>query len=166
MALSQSTLASEMEAAITQLTAPGAPSAEQAQAQAFGDYFKDATHNGVAILPSPVDSLAVPAMVAAMAFTVPGTPSSGATALTAGYTAFWGAIVAAPVTFWPAAGVVTPAAGLATLATAIAVVFSTNNDPSITKAQAAANLASVIHPNAGLGGTALIGLGPAFAPIL
>ena len=165
MALSQSMLASEMQAALDALTAPSAPSAEQAQAQAFGNYFKDAQHNAVFILPGPVDSLAVPAMTAAMTFTI-GTPATAAAVLTAGYTAFWGAIVASPAAFWPAAGVVTPAVGLATLAVALAAVFPVNNAPSITKAQAAANLAAVIHPSAGLTGSALIGAGPAFAPIL
>lgn len=160
MALSQSTLASEMQAAIELLTAPGAPSAEQLQAQAFGNYFKGATFVGVPVVPSSVDSLAVPAMAAAMVFTVPGTPSSGAAALTAGYSAFWGAIVAAPASFWPAAGVVTPATGLASLSSALAATFPTNNNPSTTKAQAAANLAAVIHANAGLTGSALLGLAP------
>ena len=46
--------------------------------------------------------------------------------------------------------------GIATLSSALAPVFTTNNDPAITKAQAAANMAAVIHTSCGLGGTGAI----------
>lgn len=165
MALLQSTLASEIESALASLSSASAPTAENTHATTFGSYFKDAYHNGVPVIASAVDSIAVPAMVAAMVFSA-GSPAEGAAQLAAGYSAFWAAIVAAPVSFWPASGVVTPPAGLASLAGSFVSVFSTNNDPSISITDAAGNMAAILHPDAGLGGTALIGAGPAFAPII
>lgn len=126
-------------------------------AQAFGAYFKDA-NAGTPVLAPAIDETAVPAMAAAMTFPTVGTPASGAAVFTAGYTAFWTAMVGAPVSFFAGATVITPATGLAALATAVAAIFPLNNLPDITTAQAAANLATAIHPNAGLTGTATFGV--------
>ena len=86
MAMSQSTLASELEAMLDALTSPSAPSAAAAWADAFGEYFKDAEWQGTPIITAVVDSVLKPAMEGAMVFANDGT---GGAVLQSGFAAFW-----------------------------------------------------------------------------
>lgn len=160
MALSLVTLTDELKVGL----APGAENPPQEISAAFGRYFGDSIANGIPVTKESVTTLAVPAMTAAMAFLPGGTPADGAAVFVAGFTAFWGAMSAAPPSFFTGATVITPPPGLATLAAAIVSAFALNL-LATELAVAAANLAAVFHPSAGLGGTATFP-GPVVAPIL
>lgn len=153
MTLSQSTLKSQIEAALNSLTGDSAPSAERTQAEAFGEYFKEATFAGAPVSGSAVDG-AVSAMAAAMTFTGVTEPSVGAAVLAAGYAAFWATLVATPANFWASATVITPPPGLAGLADALEAMFPANNQEGVTVSDAAQAMAIILHASAGLGGIA------------
>lgn len=154
MALSESTLASQVETALA--SAAGGSSAATALATAFATYFKGATLNGAPVVGAAVDSIAKPAMVSAMAFSNTATAAAGAAVLAGGLAAFWSAIAGAASTFWPAATTVTPPPGLGSLAADLLDVFDENLDDGVTRTQAAANLAEALHDDAGTGGAGVV----------
>ena len=163
MALTLSTLADELENLFNSLGAPGFD-AGTAWGVAFGNYFLDATLGGVPVTASAVDTAAA-AMGAAITFSNSTGDEANPDQIGAGLVALWGAIAAAPATFWPAAlsPVVVPAGFVggpgSTASIAILAAFGTNQDAAITRPQAAAALAAAIHPN-GLGGSAVVGVTP------
>ncbi len=145
MALSESTLADELEN-LTPTT--DADAAVQTLADAYGDYMSDAVSNGIPIL---TVTAAVEAMADAMEFPLPGTASAAATAIAAGVSAFWAAMVSAPATYFTAATVITPPAGLSGLAAALQSVLVSNVGLSL--ADSAATMADPMH-SASAAGTA------------
>lgn len=151
MTLSQSALATEIENMV-----PTLGSSSAILAQAYGDYMKDAIAGATPITAATVDSSAVPAMTAAMTFSQPGTPTSGATVITTGLTAFWGAMVAAPATFFSGATVITPPIFPPLIATLAATLLA-NATGSASLADSAAALAADIHLATDGIGTATIG---------
>lgn len=160
MALSSSTLATEL-AALTPTDTPGA--AEQTLAMAYGEYMKAAEAGGVPIFASAVDSLAVPAMVGAMAFSL-GSAADGAAVIVAGVSAFWSAMVGAPASFFATATAIT-APPFATLAADLAATFVANVITSATLEQATSAMASDIHLATAGQGTATFP-GPVTSPIV
>lgn len=146
MALSSATLASELDAQVGNVATEAA--ARTAWAQAWNNYFGHASCGGT------ISGLALPAAKSAMASALTGMSSSGASAIQAGIAAWWAALV--PATAFAGATVITPPATVSGIAAALASVFTTNNAPGVTKTQALANLAAVLHANGGLGGTATI----------
>lgn len=155
MALSESTLATEFE-----VLTPTADAAEAAQrlADAYGNYMSAATANGGAIL---TVTAAVSAMAGAMTFSSSGSAASAAAAISAGVSAFWGVLVAAPATHFAGATVITPPAGLAGLTAALTSMLSGGDR---TLEEGAAALASDVHA-ATAGGSATFP-GPLVAPII
>ena len=145
MALTESTLASELEALVP---TTDAAAAVQTLADAYAAYMDGASSDGV---PIQNTATAATAMAGAMSFPTAGTASGAGTALSAGVQAFWAAMVAAPATYFPAATVITPPAALAALAAALTTVFGDNVGSTLEDSAAA--MAGVIH-TASLGGTA------------
>lgn len=164
MALVQATLASQLTTALQELTSDTPPASPPLRlAQAFGEYFKGATAGG-AVNPASVDA-AVVAMAGAMTFPL-GSASAGAASFAGGFGQFWAVFQLSVPTAFPGMLPGTPPSGLGSLASALQSQFGSNNAQGITNAQAAANLAAAIHPNAGLGGTVLIpGAPPTPLPI-
>lgn len=160
MALSQSTLATELENLVPTASAS---TAATTLAQAYGDYMKGAESNAVPITSASVDSLAVPAMAAAMTFTAGDTSAQGAAQFVAGLAAFWGAMVAAPASFFTGATVITPPP-FTTTAASLATDFDNNTSNEETLADSAAALAATIHGDTDGIGTATFP-GPTVAPI-
>jgi hypothetical protein len=159
MALSQSTLADELEAMTPTAVASVAA---QRLATAYGDYMKGAAAGAVPITAAAVDSTAVPAMASAMTFVV-GTPASGAAVMLAGVAAFWAAMAAAPPAFFAGATVVTPPT-FASLAAALAAAFMTNASGAASLEDAMAALAAAFHAGTAGQGTATLP-GPVVTPI-
>jgi hypothetical protein len=156
MALLESRLTTELTTMLGALAGPGAPDAADEWGAAWGRYFKTATHNAVLVLPAGVDAGASE-MVSAMAFENNGTAGD---VIAIGLGEFWAHLQANATTYWPGTlpGIVP--AGLGSVSSSLASKFSTNNDPAITTAQAAANLSAALHPNGGIGGTLLVGITP------
>jgi hypothetical protein len=144
MTLSLSVFENELEAMLISLTSSSPPSADQAWADAMGNYFSGAVWAGNPVL---TVAGAVTAMRGALVFANDGTAGD---VLKAGFTAFWGAIVSSPATYWATMVLCIPPPGVATLD--LSSVFSANQNPSITTRQAAENLAGALHPAVGLGG--------------
>lgn len=131
-----------------------------AWAAAFEVYFLDATTaTGGSIL-----AAGVTAAKAAMATAMVGLSTDGAAKIAAGVSAFWGAGVAAPATWWAAATVITPPAALADLETDLGNTFSQNISEEASKATCMQRIAADIH-TACTGGTATFP-GPVVDPIL
>lgn len=171
MPLSASELASELLSIIEEQDGASPPTAEQGWATAFSEYFKDATFNGVQVLPGPVETVAMEAMRNAMAFDSSHTPIQGAQVIATGLLSFWLLGPATAITaYWPLAlPPVTPPPAIVgsapvALASALLPVFAANMVPGVTREQSADALAAVIHPLAGLTGTAVLGVTP--TPIL
>lgn len=164
MALVQATLASQLTTALNELTGDNPPASPPLRlAQAFGEYFKGASAGGP-VNPASVDA-AVTAMAGAMSFPA-GSAGAGAASFAGGFSQFWTVLEAGAATAFPGHLPGTPPAGLGSLASALEAQFGANNADGITAAQAATNLASAIHANAGLGGTVLIpGAPPTPVPI-
>ena len=127
---------------------------------AFGVYFSDATTvTGGAIL-----AAGVTAAKTAMATALVGLSTAGAASLAAGVSAFWAAGVAAPVTWWAAATVITIPPALATLQTELENTFAQNISEEASKAVCMQRIAGKIH-TACNAGTATFP-GPIVNPIL
>lgn len=160
MALSSSTLATELEALIPTAT-PGV--SELRLATAYGEYMKGGAAGAVPIIVAAVDATAIPAMAGAMAFVV-GTPANGAAVVLAGVTAFWAAMAATPAAFFAAATVVTPPA-FASLAAALAAVFVANTVGELSLADSAATMATALHTATASQGSATFP-GPVVRPVV
>lgn len=151
MALAQATYATELET----LPLSGDPVAARTEfAQAFGEYFKEAvlTGGGPLLNTAAIDSTSVPAMAAALTFSIGNTALQGATAIVTAINAFWATLVAAPATFWTGATLVTPPP-YATLAATLASTFEDNRDDELGKADASNAIAGDIHLATDLLGT-------------
>jgi len=139
MPLSQSKLATELEAmepAGDELTAI------QNFATAFNNYFKDATA-GVPAIPATLDP-AKSAMVGAMT----GLSITGAAAIQAGITAYWGVVALSGATIWilvPPIAAVTPPPGLGGLVASLAAAFTANTVGALDLIASAAAIAAAIH---------------------
>lgn len=151
MALSQATLAGELENLVPTISAA---SASATIAIAFGEYMKAATVGPMSIVGASVDSLAVPAMAAAMTFDSGDTEADGAAVIGAGLTAFWATMAAAPGAFFVGAVVITPAPSAA-IVSAIATIFE---DKTRTVEEAADAMATAIHSSTDNIGTASNGV--------
>lgn len=131
-------------------------------AQAYGNYMKDATSNGVPTVPAFIDVTCVPAMAAAMLFLTNDTPTGGANKLVAGCVAFWAAAVAAPASFITGATVIAPPT-FAALAAALAARFPSHvGPPAASLDTAMEDLATDIHNATNLTPTAAFGV-PVFS---
>jgi hypothetical protein len=160
MAMSQNTLKSEF-------TGMGLYGTEvdaiDAWTLAWSKYFEDAETNGI-----PVEVTALLSAESAMRSALVGMSQfgQGAAKIQAGIIAWWGAIAAAPITFFPGAILVTPPPGLGGIAAALAVVFASNIAGSVSKEDAYSAIAGALHP-LNLGGTATFpGAPPPVFPIL
>jgi hypothetical protein len=123
-------------------TLPGTEAAAiEAWAEAFATYFEGATANGVPATPAALHAAAKTAMKGAMS----GLSTAGATAIQAGVVAFWGALVAAPPTYFTAALALSAAPGLSGLAPALAGVFETNQSSGASQDTALGAIATAIH---------------------
>jgi hypothetical protein len=162
MALVQNTLANGL--------ANMAPTSSEATAiQNFADawdtYFQGASVAGVPCA-GGTTSAAKSAMIGAMT----GLSVTGAAAMQAGVTAYWGAITPSAATVWvvppntvPSA---TPPPGLGGLSALLLAVFASNAaDPTKTISQAASAIAAVLHTNGGLGGIAVVQPPPVAPPV-
>lgn len=125
-------------------------------ADAWTTYFQGASVAGV---PAAGGTLAgaKSAMIGAMT----GLSVTGAAAMQAGITAFWGVIASSFAAIWliPPSVVVAaiPPTTLSGIAAALAPVFAANAaDPTKTIAQATSAIATVLHTNGGLGGIATV----------
>jgi hypothetical protein len=139
-------------------------SARDGWADAYATYFSGATSNGV-----PVGS--VTAARNAMDAALVGLSTTGAVAIQAGITAFWGALVASPAVVFAGATVITPPAGLSNISADILLAAPLNVTQSNDATTALGFIASGgLGGNVGLhtlslGGTATFP-GPIVAPIL
>lgn len=151
MARTQSKLATEMLAVVP--TANAATAATNI-AQAYGDYMKDATSNGVPTIGAFIDATCVPAMAAAMSFLSDDSAAGGAAKLVSGYAAFWAPAVATPGAFMSGATVIVPPT-FAALASALTARFPAHaGPPGASLATAMSNLATDIHTATSLSPTA------------
>ena len=156
MALSQSTLASGLEALEPETVEAVAI---QRFVDAWEGYFEGATVQGF-----PVQSGALSAALASLQGGLTGwsAPNAAAAAIQTGLTAFWATLAPTVATVWlPLPNVVTPPAvpppGLAGVAASLTGLFvSLTAAGTTTKEQAAAQIAAVLHPAAGVGGTVII----------
>lgn len=158
MSMSQATLKTELVA--MDLYGQEAQ-AVVAWAAAWSAYFADAETNSI-----PINPLALPTAEAALASALLGMSGSGAGAgkIQAGIQAWWGAMVAAPSTFWTGCTLITPPPGLSGIAAALQPVFDSNTSGGVTEDAAYNAIAGVFHP-ANLGGKATFP-GPLEFPIL
>ena len=147
MAMSQTTLKDEMVA--MGLFGTEAEAIDTWTA-AWSAYFADAETNGI-----PVEAAALPTAEAAMAAALAGMSASGAGAqkIQDGVTAWWGAMVAAPAAFFPAAILITAPPGLSGIKNALQSAFDSNTSGEVTEEAAYNAIAGVLHP-ANLGGIA------------
>lgn len=158
MALLLATLATELEALVptsSELTG------RQRLATAFGNYMHGAVSNGVGITTSRVDTVAVPAMRDAMAFSLPGTAAAAAATIVAGINAFWATMVASPAAFFTGATAITPPP-YTSLAAALESTLASNIGLSLE--DAATEIATDIQVTTDNIGTATFP-GPVVAPI-
>ncbi len=153
MALVQNTLASGLaNMAPTSVEA----TAIQNFADAWDTYFQGASVAGVPCTGGST-SAAKSAMIGAMT----GLSVTGAVAMQAGITAYWGVIAPAAVSVWtvpPNTTVsATPPPTLGAISAALTPVFASNAaDPTKTIAQATAAIAAVLHANGGIGGICIL----------
>lgn len=141
MALSQTTLADELENMIP-TTTPG--DSEQELADAYGEYMKEAIAGAIPIGQTNIPNC-VSAMVAAMTFDPDHTSSKGAVVWKAGLQAFWGYMVANPTQFWLGASAIT-APSFSSLQGDLADAFDDNTDNFESLEDSMAAIAAVIHP--------------------
>lgn len=161
MALTQAALATEFLAVVPEIIELDA---KTNFSQAYGNYIKLATANAVPTVGTFIDATLVPAMVSAMTFGSSGTPSTGAAALVAGFTAFWAAAVAAPASFIVGATVIVPPI-FAALSAALIATFGVNQGPPAKdQPTSTSNLATDVHAATLLSPTATFGV-PVF-PII
>jgi hypothetical protein len=148
MALVQATLATELEAMVHTDTEAAAISNF---ATAFDNYFQ-----GASVLGTPVTG-STAAAKAAMIGAMTGLSTTGAAAITAGITAYWGVITPAVATIWvlvPPLVSATPPPTLAAITAALTATFTANKDASLSLSASAAAVAANIHTNQ-LGGIAI-----------
>jgi len=152
MTLSANTLATELKALSLYDTEAAAITA---WAGAFGTYFQGAQSNAVVIVSGSI-AVAETAMIGAAT----GLATGAGTALQAGITAFWGALV--PAIAWPTTTVITPPGLLAGMGAALDAVFASNMAGALDKNTCMTNIANIIHANV-QGGTATwpLPIGPA-----
>lgn len=144
MALTQSTLASELE----NLTPTGSEATAISRlVSAYSTYFDGATVSGQTLVPG-----STAAGEAAMSTALVGISGAnqGATKLAAGISAFWTAQLGLATTMWITAPIVlvppiVPPAGLASLTADLAAVFASNIAAGLSLADCAAAVAAVIH---------------------
>jgi len=160
MPLTPALLATELDTQVQ--NAATEPPARAALALAWTNYFYNATSNGVPVTPG---SLAGAQAAMDAALTGMSATGAGAAALQSGITAFWTTIVGTPAAIFVAATLITPPPTLAGIAAAVQPVFASNTMPGVTKTQALNAIATVLHANGRIGGTATFP-GPVVAPIL
>ncbi|MCP4448274.1 MAG: hypothetical protein GY811_23485 [Myxococcales bacterium] len=153
MALTESTLATELEALTPDATAL---EAVHRFAAAYAAYIAGATVSGSPILAT---SAGETAMVENMAFPLPGTAAGAAAAISAGVVAYWGAMVATPAAHFTGATIITPPPEILALTAALTVTLA---DASKTLAQQAAAMAGDLHA-ASTGATATLAAPPPIA---
>lgn len=127
-------------------------SAISAFADAWGTYFATAMAGPVPYSGDPTSTAKnalKAAMVGCSAF------DQGAAKIQAGIVAYWGAIVAAPPSFFAAAVAVVPPAGLVSIAATLLPIFASNTAGNLPLATAALNVANALHAS-NQGGTATI----------
>ncbi len=146
MAMSESTLATELEN-----LAPTSTESEAAQTltDAYGVYAAGAIAGGVPITSAGVD-LGKAAMLPALA----GMSADGAgiTIIPSAVVAFWNGVAGGLSTSFVGATAITPPPH-ATLPSAFASLMPTNTSGDVTKAEAAASIAEIMHADAIVGGT-------------
>lgn len=164
MALSATTLRNELIDALDDLTGTGAPDAVARVCQAWGTYFKAATVSGAPPVGAAVDA-GVAIMETAMTFTNGSSASDGANIFKNGVLFFWAHVQANASTYWPGTTIGTsPTTIGTTMVSSLTTAFNNNNDDSITRSQAATNMANALHTYGGLGGILMIG--PTPTPVL
>jgi len=162
MALVQATLASGL--------ANMAPTSTEATAiQNFADAW-DSYFQGASVAGTPANGGALAAAKSAMIGAMTGLSVTGAVAIQAGITAYWGGVATAFAAIWviPPNVVVAaiPPPGLSGIAAALTPVFVANSaDPTKTIAQATAAIAAVLHTAGGLGGIATVQPPPIAPPV-
>ena len=158
MAMSQSTLAAELEAAWA-VSYDNESDAITALSDAYGVFASKAESNSVPIGPAGVD-LGKAAMAAALVGM--SSPGAGLVSIPAAVIAFWAA-AAIPVSFSGATAVVPPLnVGLAALLT---VTFAANAANEVSTEDAVDAIATDMYNEAIIGGTATFP-GPTVAPII
>jgi len=125
-------------------------------ADAWDTYFQGASVAGV-----PANAGALGAAKSAMIGAMTGLSLTGAVAMQAGITAYWGGVATAFAAIWVmppnVVSAATPPPTLGTLASLLTPVFASNSaDPTKTIAQATAAIAAVLHASGGLGGIAVV----------
>jgi hypothetical protein len=166
--LQANTLATELEAL--------EPSSTEAVAiarlvDAWEVYWGGATVNGVPATPGSFT-----AGLSAMGAALVGMSSSGAgaAAIASGVSAFWTAVAPLATAIWITAPIVlvppiVPPPGLGGISAALVSVFGSNTVSSLTLAQCAQQIASVLHANGGVGAAvpgSVLPTPPAPLPIL
>lgn len=159
MPLVSSTLASGLQA-LTPTSVEA--TAIAAFSDAWASYFQAASVQGT----PPVGGMLNAGLAAAQeamksAMVGMSAPNAGSTKIQAGIQAFWDVVAAQAAVIWlPAPNVVTPPAvappTLSSIASALESVFSSNTSGNLSLAQAAQNIADVLHTNGGMGGTVTI----------
>lgn len=116
------------------------PSAIQAWANAFTNYFLDAMVGGIPVAPGSLN-----AAKAAMSSAMVGLSSAGAAALVSGVGTFWSTMIPTIASVFPSVISATPATGLAGLSASLAVAFSANISGSASKDVSMGRIAGAIH---------------------
>lgn len=163
MPLLAPTLASELEAMV--------PVGTEVEAinnfvGAWEGYFANASVAGV---PTMAGSLTAAATAMRGALVGMSSAGAGATALQAGITAFWGAVVGSAATIWvlaPPVTSATPPPGLGGMGVALEAAFLANINGGLSLTASVTNIANVLHPLQ-IGGIAVqTGAPPVNIPIL
>lgn len=156
MALTSGGLAAQLESAFILLTGPSNPNAAGEVSNAWAAYFKTATLSGFVPVPAAVDAGAL-AFKAALGFVSDATPAAGAAGWQAAVAAFWAHLQSVPLTYWPGfTGAGVSPAGIVSIGAGLVTQFGVNIAPSTTTAQAATNIAGVLHSLGGIGGTVTV----------
>lgn len=158
MAMSQSTLATELE---NMVPTDNEPDAITALTDAYGVFAADAESNSIPITPAGVN-LGKAAMSAALVgMSVSG---AGITAIPAACIAFWVAVAGGLATSFPGATAITPPPH-AGIAAKLAITFPANTAGGKSLADSVDAIATDMHSEAIVGGTCTFP-GPVVAPIL
>lgn len=155
MALIQSSLASGLTGLVP---TPVEATAAAALANAWSTYFAGASVTGIPIAPGILASATSAFQSALTGMSAPG---AAAASIQAAVTAFWGSIVGSAAAAWimppNTVTLVAPPPTTGGIAAALAPVFAASSaDPTKTIAQAASDIAAVLHTNGGLGGIATV----------
>lgn len=130
--------------------------AAAALANAWAAYYQGASVSGV-----PVGNIASAKSAFQSALTGMSAPNAFAAKATAAVNAFWGVIVPAGATLWIVPGfttiLITPPPSIASITAALLTLFANNSvNPAVTLAQAANDIATILHTSGGLGGIATL----------